>query len=105
VARQVGINVPVTKVAMFVVSSVFMTLVGAVMAPRFDYIDPNFAFNPLISFQVVIMAFLGGMQRLWGPVLAATRDVRAAMASATRILRRSKNKPRGLIRSTIRNSA
>jgi branched-chain amino acid transport system permease protein len=69
VARQVGINVSVTKVVMFVVSSVFMTLVGAVMAPRFGYINPNFAFNPLISFQVVIMAFLGGMQRLWGPVL------------------------------------
>jgi branched-chain amino acid transport system permease protein len=69
VARQAGINVSLIKVAMFVVSSVFMTLVGAVMAPRFGYINPNFAFNPLISFQVVIMAFLGGMQRLWGPVL------------------------------------
>jgi branched-chain amino acid transport system permease protein len=69
VARQVGINVPLMKVAAFVISSVFMTLAGAVMAPRFGYINPNFAFNPLISFQVVIMAFLGGMQRLWGPVL------------------------------------
>jgi branched-chain amino acid transport system permease protein len=69
VARQVGINVPLMKVAAFVISSVFMTLTGAVMAPRFGYINPNFAFNPLISFQVVIMAFLGGMQRLWGPVL------------------------------------
>lgn len=69
VARQTGINVSVTKVTMFVVSSVFMTLVGAVMAPRFGYINPNFAFNPLISFQVVIMALLGGMQRLWGPIL------------------------------------
>src|SRR5919201_1352496 len=68
-ARQAGINVPVAKIAIFVVSSVFMTVVGAVMAPRFGYINPNFAFNPLISFQVVIMAFLGGMQRLWGPVL------------------------------------
>jgi branched-chain amino acid transport system permease protein len=69
VARQTGINVSLTKVTMFVVSSVFMTLVGAVMAPRFGYINPNFAFNPLISFQVVIMALLGGMQRLWGPIL------------------------------------
>jgi branched-chain amino acid transport system permease protein len=68
-ARQAGINVPLAKVAMFVVSSVFMTVVGAVMAPRFGYLTPNFAFNPLISFQVVIMALLGGMQRLWGPVL------------------------------------
>lgn len=68
-ARQAGINVPLAKVAIFVVSSVFMTAVGAVMAPRFGYLTPNFAFNPLISFQVVIMALLGGMQRLWGPVL------------------------------------
>ena len=68
-ARQAGINVPLAKVAIFVVSSVFMTVVGAVMAPRFGYLTPNFAFNPLISFQVVIMALLGGMQRLLGPVL------------------------------------
>ena len=68
-ARQAGINVPFAKVAIFVVSSVFMTIVGAIMAPRFGYLTPNFAFNPLISFQVVIMALLGGMQRLWGPVL------------------------------------
>ena len=68
-ARQAGINVPFAKVAIFVVSSVFMTIVGAIMAPRFGYLTPNFAFSPLISFQVVIMALLGGMQRLWGPVL------------------------------------
>ena len=68
VAHQVGINVPLTKVTIFVVSSVFMTLTGGVMAPRFGYINPNIAFNPLISFQVVIMALLGGMQRPWSPL-------------------------------------
>jgi branched-chain amino acid transport system permease protein len=68
-ARQAGINVPLAKVVIFIVSSVFMTIVGAIMAPRFGYLTPNFVFNPLISFQVVIMALLGGMQRLWGPVL------------------------------------
>jgi branched-chain amino acid transport system permease protein len=68
-ARQAGINVPVAKLVIFVISSVSMTAVGAVMAPRFGYLTPNFAFNPLISFQVVIMALLGGMQRLWGPLL------------------------------------
>ena len=69
VARQVGINVPFAKVAIFIVSAMFMTLTGALMAPRFGFINPNFAFNPLVSFIVVIMAFLGGLQRLWGPVL------------------------------------
>jgi branched-chain amino acid transport system permease protein len=69
VARQVGINVPFSKVTIFIVSAMFMTLTGALMAPRFGFINPNFAFNPLVSFQVVIMAILGGLQRLWGPVL------------------------------------
>jgi branched-chain amino acid transport system permease protein len=69
VARQVGINVAVAKVTIFVVSAMFMSGVGAVMAPRFGFINPNFAFNPLNSFQVVIMAFLGGLQTLWAPIL------------------------------------
>jgi len=69
VARQAGINVARAKVTIFVISSVFMTVAGAVMAPRFGFINPNFAFSPLLSFQVVIMAFLGGLQRLWGPLL------------------------------------
>jgi branched-chain amino acid transport system permease protein len=69
VARQVGINVPLAKVLIFIVSAMFMSLTGALMAPRFGFINPNLAFNPLVSFAIVIMAFLGGLQRLWGPVL------------------------------------
>jgi hypothetical protein len=85
-ARQAGINVPLAKVAMFVVSSVFMTVVGAVMAPRFGYLTPHFAFNPLISFQVVIMALLGGMQRLWGPVLGVVPLIAVGAAGAVSVL-------------------
>lgn len=69
VARHVGIDVTRVKVALFVLSTLFMTLTGAIMAPRWTYIDPNIAFNPVVSFQVVIMALLGGVQRLWGPLL------------------------------------
>jgi len=69
IARQVGINAPFAKVAIFIVSAAFITLTGALMAPRFGFINPNFAFNPVVSFVVVIMAFLGGLQRLWGPLL------------------------------------
>ena len=39
------------------------------MAPRWTYIDPAIAFNPLLSFQVVIMALLGGAGALFGPLL------------------------------------
>jgi branched-chain amino acid transport system permease protein len=44
-------------------------LTGAMLAPRYAYIEPPSAFNPIISFQVVIMALLGGTGRLWAPLL------------------------------------
>src|SRR5439155_15883297 len=44
-------------------------LTGAVMAPRWTYIDPAIAFSPMLSFEVVIMALLGGAASLFGPVL------------------------------------
>jgi branched-chain amino acid transport system permease protein len=69
VADQSGINRSVVKVSAFVISAVLITLVGAIMAPRWSYINPNTVFNAMVSFQVVIMALLGGMHRLWGPLL------------------------------------
>lgn len=68
VARHVGINTTLAKVVLFAFSASFMTLAGAVMAPRWTYIDPAIAFNPVVSFQVLIMALLGGVHRLYGPV-------------------------------------
>jgi branched-chain amino acid transport system permease protein len=68
-ARHCGIDTTRVKLAVFAVSAAFMTLTGAVMAPRWTYIDPAIAFNPLISFQVVIMALFGGPGRLAGPLL------------------------------------
>jgi branched-chain amino acid transport system permease protein len=71
VAQHCGINTTIAKVALFTVSATVMTLAGAIMAPRWTYIEPSIAFNAMISFQVVIMALLGGAHRLWGPVLGA----------------------------------
>lgn len=69
VARHVGIDTTIAKVALFTLSAAFMALTGAVMAPRWTYIDPTIAFNPVVSFQVLIMALLGGVHRLYGPLL------------------------------------
>ncbi len=69
VARHIGVNTTYAKVALFTLSAAFMTVAGAVMAPRWTYIDPAIAFNPVISFQVLIMALLGGVHRLYGPAL------------------------------------
>jgi branched-chain amino acid transport system permease protein len=69
VAKHVGIDVARSKVILFMVSGAFIGIAGAVLAPRYAYIEPPSAFNPIISFQVVIMALLGGTGRLWAPLL------------------------------------
>jgi branched-chain amino acid transport system permease protein len=71
VATHSGINATVVKVFVFAISAVFMSLVGAIIAPRWTYIDPNIAINSLVSFQVVIMALLGGIMPLFGPAVGA----------------------------------
>jgi len=69
VARQVGIGTVALKIGTFVVSCLVMTLAGAILAPRWSYMDPTVAFNPNISFLTVIMALLGGATSVWGPML------------------------------------
>jgi branched-chain amino acid transport system permease protein len=69
VARHCGIDTTRAKLLLFAVSAAFMTLTGAIMGPRWTYLDPTIAFNPVVSFQVLIMALLGGAHRLWGPLL------------------------------------
>ncbi|MEM7269174.1 MAG: branched-chain amino acid ABC transporter permease [Pseudomonadota bacterium] len=69
VARHVGINTAMAKVILFTTTGFFAALVGAIIAPRWSYIEPNQVFSPQLSFFVVIMALLGGAGRLWGPVV------------------------------------
>ena len=69
VARHVGINTAVAKIALFASTGFFGALVGAIIAPRYSYIEPNQVFSPQLSFLVVIMALLGGAGRLWGPIV------------------------------------
>jgi branched-chain amino acid transport system permease protein len=69
VAVHCGINTARAKVILFIISSAFAAVVGALAAPRWNYVEPTVAFSPFLSFQVVIMALLGGVHRLWGPLL------------------------------------
>lgn len=69
VAQHVGINTARAKVILFMTTGFFAALVGAIVAPRYYYIEPNVVFSPELSFIVVIMALLGGTQRLYGPLL------------------------------------
>lgn len=69
VARHVGINTAQSKIILFMISGAFVGMAGAILAPRYAYVEPPSAFNPMISFLVVIMALLGGTRRLWGPLV------------------------------------
>ena len=69
VARHCGIDTTRAKLTLFAISAAFISVTGAVMAPRWTYVDPAIAFNAMISFQVVIMALLGGAGALFGPLL------------------------------------
>lgn len=71
VAEHLGIATARVKVLLFSLSGMLMSLNGAIMAPRWTYIDPSIAFAPEISFQTLIMALLGGSAAWLGPVLGA----------------------------------
>ncbi len=91
VASHSGINTARAKVALFVVSCTFAAVTGAILAPRWNYVEPINAFSAMLSFQVVIMALLGGAHRLWGPLVgvvpfALVWDVVSAQAPNQSIL-------------------
>ncbi len=69
VAVHSGIDTARAKVLLFIISGTIASVAGAILAPRWTYIEPTLAFSVMISFQVVIMALLGGVHRLWGPLL------------------------------------
>lgn len=71
VATHVGIDTALVKLMLFAITSGFIAITGAIMAPRWTYIDPSVAFNMNISFLVLIMAMLGGAARLLGPIVGA----------------------------------
>ncbi|MGE5485775.1 MAG: branched-chain amino acid ABC transporter permease [Ignavibacteriales bacterium] len=70
-AAHAGINVTLVKVTAFAVSAFFIGAAGAVMATRWNYIDPMIAFNSFYSFLPVLMAIFGDMKNLLGPIMGA----------------------------------
>lgn len=70
-AEHIGINVTGFRISFFAISCLFMGMAGAAITPKWTYIDPNSAFNPLISFTPVLMSLLGGIGKDYGPILGA----------------------------------
>jgi branched-chain amino acid transport system permease protein len=70
-SESLGINTSFYKWIAFSISAFFPGLVGSVMALRWTYIDPYTVFNPILSFQIIVIAFLGGVTEVKGPILGA----------------------------------
>ncbi len=70
-AEVTGISTVAHKLAMFVASSVFIGLTGAIIAWNWSYVDPYLAFDLSVSFNMLVMAVFGGFGTVIGPVLGA----------------------------------
>ena len=70
-AETLGVNTRRTKIAGFALSAFFAGALGAAMAVRWTYIEPNSVFNPFIGFQTVLIAMVGGAHTLIGPLLSS----------------------------------
>ncbi len=69
-AEAVGVNLFKHKMLSFIVSSFFVGIAGGLLAEILGTIDPN-TFRPYLTYAVVTMAVLGGVQSLTGGVIAA----------------------------------
>jgi branched-chain amino acid transport system permease protein len=70
-AATLGLNVRNAKIAGFCLSALIPGAIGAAMSVRWTYIEPQSVFNPFIVFQTVLVATIGGPNRLVGPILGA----------------------------------
>jgi len=70
-ALAVGVPTRSFKLTAFVISAVLVGMIGAVYGYYVTYLYPQFAFDPLIGISMVLMAFLGGLGTVSGPVIGA----------------------------------
>ncbi len=71
VAEVLGVNTVKTKLAAFVVSSIFPSLMGAFYIHYVTYIIPYEAFSLNISVSALVMSVFGGIYSTAGPIIGA----------------------------------
>jgi branched-chain amino acid transport system permease protein len=70
-ARGLGVHAMRVKLAAFVLSGAVTALVGGLWFLYLTQVQPPSGFDPLFDLSVVLMAFLGGLGTVAGPVLGA----------------------------------
>jgi branched-chain amino acid transport system permease protein len=70
-ANIVGIDTTRYKIIAFMLSGAFAAAAGAIYASWTGYIEPTDVYDVLFSIKPIIMALLGGMGTVFGPVIGA----------------------------------
>ncbi|MGA3175027.1 MAG: branched-chain amino acid ABC transporter permease [Syntrophorhabdales bacterium] len=70
-ARSVGISIRRYKLYAFSLSALLTSICGTFYAQYVLYIDPGSTFNLMISIQLCIISLIGGLGKLFGPVIGA----------------------------------
>jgi branched-chain amino acid transport system permease protein len=70
-ARGLGVATGRVKLIAFVISAVPVGMVGGMDVYFIGQVFPQFAFDPLFDVSIALMAFLGGLGTLAGPLLGA----------------------------------
>jgi branched-chain amino acid transport system permease protein len=66
-----GVNTSLYKILAFAISVSFAGAAGALHAQYLNYVDPDLAFELIITLNLIIMALVGSRGTVWGPVLGA----------------------------------
>lgn len=70
-ALGLGVKTTASKLVAFVISAIFVGMLGGLYAYFIEGIFPAFVFDPLFDIAVALMSFLGGLGTLAGPILGA----------------------------------
>jgi len=73
-ADAVGVNLMKYKLQIFVVSAIFTSIAGSLLAHYVSFINPDL-FTANTSIYLLIMVIIGGMSSIWGAVVGAAMYV------------------------------
>lgn len=70
-AESVGIDTAKYKMLAYILSAVIVSLAGSLYAQFILYIDPSILMTLNISMMIVLIAVMGGIGTVWGPIIGS----------------------------------